>query len=923
MRRVALLCALLAIVLTQGGSTVITLLGSGNSTSADPGDIPLEVINLTAVNGDTRVDLDWDDSQATNHDHWQLDVNSAFPGGAWVAETDPAVSNAAVTGLTNGSGYAFRVRDCNLSESECSLYAIVFGNPFAPPVGGSGSYKDNFTRTGGDSTDISDGAPDPPGSYYETQAFFACDAEIVSGELQFSMDSTDCRNSYVYIYGQEDLGSANQWIAFEISDSTNWIGNRGPRGLFRWDGVDDGSGNHYEVRCTTPDCVALRPETVSDVGGFVDSHANNADCDNELPAFTDGDYIGMGVEGTGNETVFYAWHFAAASLPSDLEDADTWGPPECTIPVNGSGTYVDDGNFVGIGALGSFDTNPGDTLTVDNFSATSTGPIPVGSGPNRTNPVPTTTQAVGTTNVNIEIDTSVNADCEYNTVGSLDYGDPLSTAFTTGQGTQEHLTNVTGLSDGTTFDYYIRCQDTTTLEPNPDDFLLQVTVDAPLGVVNLVANPGDTSVGLGWNDSLNTLDHDHWKVEWKLTSDPDIPGSWNDNGDASSSSATVTSLTNGVSHDFRVADCDLAEASCSAWVTETTTPEVNSGACTDGVDCFCDRVNDSGDSIYDANTIFCEDFEDPSLEDRTVDPGAQGSSGWFLKYPGQVGECFSQATYGSWVVEGPEAEFCVNVVQPGACDNPDPDCVHDGNASAGFKFRPGRGGGFMGTALFSENTTTFGATIIKKYSTNFVDVGFPIKTDEFSRSGGKAAHCFFGCNTTNLANITDPEPNNPLSTVNPGSMAIGTSLACAENASCYGTGSGGTIGRKCNDYPANTSCSASMHFTPEPTTWDTGDWPLGDWACLQFHIAGWGTSNGTIRFWRNGVLQGTRTGVNLTDMRDGENSIGQLAWNNYYNGAGTPQGYDPGLEKAYTYEDNVHVTKGPEPISCAAAGWTP
>ena len=138
--------------------------------------------------------------------------------------------------------------------------------------------------------------------------------------------------------------------------------------------------------------------------------------------------------------------------------------------------------------------------------------------------------------------------------------------------------------------------------------------------------------------------------------------------------------------------------------------------------------------------------------------------------------------------------------------------------------------------------------------------------------------------------------------------------ACYDNPSCYGGGSGGVIGHK--------NGSASMHFAPTSTEWESSDWPAGQWACLSFHIEGWGTSNGAIRFWRNGVLMGSRTGMDLRNVRGGEARIGQFEFNNYYNGNTSNQMYPPEASLAYTYEDNIHVTKGPQPISCESLGFS-
>ena len=38
-------------------------------------------------------------------------------------------------------------------------------------------------------------------------------------------------------------------------------------------------------------------------------------------------------------------------------------------------------------------------------------------------------------------------------------------------------------------------------------------------------------------------------------------------------------------------------------------------SCTDGTDCYCDRVN--GGDLNDPNLLFCEDWEAPTLYDDT------------------------------------------------------------------------------------------------------------------------------------------------------------------------------------------------------------------------------------------------------------------------------------------------------------------
>lgn len=51
--------------------------------------------------------------------------------------------------------------------------------------------------------------------------------------------------------------------------------------------------------------------------------------------------------------------------------------------------------------------------------------------------------------------------------------------------------------------------------------------------------------------------------------------------------------------------------------------------CTDGVDCYCDRVRNPFDPYYDANVALCEDFEAVTLHDD-VNVGGWGAPLWTL-----------------------------------------------------------------------------------------------------------------------------------------------------------------------------------------------------------------------------------------------------------------------------------------------------
>ena len=74
------------------------------------------------------------------------------------------------------------------------------------------------------------------------------------------------------------------------------------------------------------------------------------------------------------------------------------------------------------------------------------------------NPQPSGTQPAGTTSVIMLVTTNENATCRYATTASTAYNSMTNTFTTTG-GTA-HSTQITGLSNGQTYNRYVRCRDT-------------------------------------------------------------------------------------------------------------------------------------------------------------------------------------------------------------------------------------------------------------------------------------------------------------------------------------------------------------------------------------------------------------------------------------------------------------------------------
>lgn len=304
--------------------------------------------------------------------------------------------------------------------------------------------------------------------------------------------------------------------------------------------------------------------------------------------------------------------------------------------------------------------------------------------------------------------------------------------------------------------------------------------------------------------------------------------------------------------------------------------------CTFGVDCYCDRVRDPSDALYDPALLLCEDFEDPAYDD--------GGLGWSNVNGPPNDNCLINGpdwnTNGS--IEGTCPTCCVNVVKEGACEATDEnDCVWQGTQTLGHRLQPGKTGGIVGGRSFTRSRT-FGITYAMRYSPGYVDPTVAQKTDEL----GDGLHCFLGCSTFNSTGR-----NVPFQAVffTSGAANTGTLLAGEQGP---------------ND--------GFFNFSPSPADyeWRTTHGP-GQWVCHQIHFDGWGLAGATIRYWIDGKLVVHIADFDMSNVAYDPDGIGSIAWNHYYN-----DGYT-GTGVAYRYEDNVHITAAPEPISCEAIGLGP
>ena len=120
---------------------------------------------------------------------------------------------------------------------------------------------------------------------------------------------------------------------------------------------------------------------------------------------------------------------------------------------------------------------------------------------------PTGPLAPGTTQATLQVTSNENATCRYSTTAGTAYA-AMTNTFTTTGGTA-HATTVTGLTNGSSYAFYVRCQDTST-NPTTSDFGITFTVAAPDSVpptVSLTAPANGATVAATVNVNANAADN--------------------------------------------------------------------------------------------------------------------------------------------------------------------------------------------------------------------------------------------------------------------------------------------------------------------------------------------------------------------------------------------------------------------------------
>lgn len=168
--------------------------------------------------------------------------------------------------------------------------------------------------------------------------------------------------------------------------------------------------------------------------------------------------------------------------------------PTATNISDGSAAILDDGKGTNIlAAVSSTFTNPAPPVD-------STPPV-------RTGGSPTGTLAVGTSQANLKVTTNESAICKYDPTAGTSFGS-MSGSFSSADGLS-HSANVTGLSDGKSYSYYVRCSDAVNNTNNDDykiSFSVASAVEPPVSsgpvISSVTASTTATSASVSWQTDV-------------------------------------------------------------------------------------------------------------------------------------------------------------------------------------------------------------------------------------------------------------------------------------------------------------------------------------------------------------------------------------------------------------------------------------
>lgn len=175
--------------------------------------------------------------------------------------------------------------------------------------------------------------------------------------------------------------------------------------------------------------------------------------------------------------------------------------------------------------------------------------------PVRSSGAPSGAQASGTTSVNMTLTTDENATCKYGTSSGVAYASIASTFSTTGS--TSHSQTIGSLSDGNSYTYYVRCQDSST-NANTTDYSISFSVSSPSDttpptISNISASPSLTSAVI----TFDTDEASDTQIEYGTTTSYGSTTTL-DATLVTSHSASVTGLSPSTIYHYRIITTDAS-----------------------------------------------------------------------------------------------------------------------------------------------------------------------------------------------------------------------------------------------------------------------------------------------------------------------------------------------------------------------------
>ena len=481
---------------------------ASDSASATPAlATPAQPTGVTATGGDAHATLSWDDpdnSSMSGYEYQQAEGGGEY--GAWteISGSDAATTMYTVSGLSNDTSYAFRVRAVNIAgagpASDDASATPVLARP-AQPTG--------ITAETGD-TQVTLSWDDP------------ADSSVTGYEYQQAEGNGEYGNDWTEISGSDATTTTH--TVTELTNDTAYV--------FRVRAVNTaGAGPPSESANATPALATpAQPTGVGATGG--DAHATLSWDDPDDSSMSGYEY--QQTEGGGE---YGAW--------TEISGSDA-----ATVMYTVSGLTNDTAYAFRVRAVNSAGAGPAS----DDASATPALATPA-------QPTGITAEA-GDTQATLRWDDPDNPSItgyEYQQAEDND-GDYGAWTEISGSDATTTTHTVTSLTNDTSYAFRVRAVNSAGAGPASDDASATPVLATPAQPTGITAEAGDTQVTLSWDDPDNSsvTGYEYQQAE----GNGEYGNDWTEisGSDATTTTHTVTELTNDTAYVFRVRAVNTAGA---------------------------------------------------------------------------------------------------------------------------------------------------------------------------------------------------------------------------------------------------------------------------------------------------------------------------------------------------------------------------